>query len=116
MNSTQQDLPLAGLKVIEFTHMVMGPSIGVILADMGADVIKVEPVQGDNTRRLSGSGSGYFAMYNRNKKSLAIDTKSAKGREIVQQLLGDADIVIENFRAGSTPVAGPRRTSRRRSG
>ncbi len=106
MNSTQQDLPLAGLKVIEFTHMVMGPSIGVILADMGADVIKVEPVQGDNTRRLSGSGSGYFAMYNRNKKSLAIDTKSAKGREIVQQLLGDADIVIENFRAGSMDELG----------
>jgi crotonobetainyl-CoA:carnitine CoA-transferase CaiB-like acyl-CoA transferase len=106
MSSTQQDLPLAGLKVIEFTHMVMGPSIGVILADMGADVTKVEPVQGDNTRRLSGSGSGYFAMYNRNKKSLAIDTKSAKGREIVQQLLGDADIVIENFRAGSMDELG----------
>lgn len=106
MSSTQQDLPLAGLKVIEFTHMVMGPSIGVILADMGADVTKVEPVQGDNTRRLSGSGSGYFAMYNRNKKSLAIDTKSVKGREIVQQLLGDADIVIENFRAGSMDELG----------
>ncbi|MFG6415029.1 CaiB/BaiF CoA transferase family protein [Roseateles sp. DC23W] len=100
------DLPLAGLKVIEFTHMVMGPSIGIILADMGADVTKVEPVQGDNTRRLSGSGAGYFAMYNRNKKSLAIDTKSAKGREIVQQLLSDADIVIENFRAGSMDELG----------
>ncbi|MFG6441542.1 CaiB/BaiF CoA transferase family protein [Roseateles sp. LKC17W] len=106
MNRTPQDLPLAGLKVIEFTHMVMGPSIGVILADMGADVTKVEPVQGDNTRRLSGSGAGYFAMYNRNKKSLAIDTKSARGRAIVQQLLGDADIVIENFRAGSMDELG----------
>ncbi|HEY1130244.1 MAG TPA: CaiB/BaiF CoA-transferase family protein [Roseateles sp.] len=106
MSSTHSNLPLAGLKVIEFTHMVMGPSIGVILADMGADVTKVEPVQGDNTRRLSGSGAGYFAMYNRNKKSLAIDTKSAKGREVVQQLLGDADIVIENFRAGSMDELG----------
>lgn len=106
MSSTPQDLPLAGLKVIEFTHMVMGPSIGVILADMGADVTKVEPVKGDNTRRLSGSGSGYFAMYNRNKKSLAIDTQSAEGREIVQQLLGDADIVIENFRAGAMDELG----------
>ena len=106
MSSTQQDLPLAGLKVIEFTHMVMGPSIGVILADMGADVTKVEPVQGDNTRRLSGSGSGYFAMYNRNKKSLAIDTKSPKGREIVQQLLADADILIENFRTGAMDELG----------
>lgn len=109
MSSTQQDLhdlPLAGLKVIEFTHMVMGPSIGVILADMGADVTKIEPVQGDNTRRLSGSGSGYFAMYNRNKKSLAIDTKSEKGRAVVQQLLADADIVIENFRAGSMDELG----------
>lgn len=106
MSSTHSNLPLAGLKVIEFTHMVMGPSIGVILADMGADVTKVEPVQGDNTRRLSGSGAGYFAMYNRNKKSLAIDTKSDKGREIVQQLLSDADIVIENFRAGSMDELG----------
>ncbi len=106
MSSTQQDLPLAGLKVIEFTHMVMGPSIGVILADMGADVTKVEPVKGDNTRRLSGSGSGYFAMYNRNKKSLAIDTKSPKGCEIVQQMLADADVVIENFRTGSMDELG----------
>ena len=109
MSSTQQDLhdlPLAGLKVIEFTHMVMGPSIGVILADMGAEVTKIEPVKGDNTRRLSGSGSGYFAMYNRNKKSLAIDTQSAKGREIVQQMLADADICIENFRTGSMDELG----------
>jgi crotonobetainyl-CoA:carnitine CoA-transferase CaiB-like acyl-CoA transferase len=103
---SQQDLPLSGLKVIEFTHMVMGPSIGLILADMGADVTKIEPVQGDNTRRLSGSGSGYFAMYNRNKKSLAIDTKSAKGRAVVQELLADADVLIENFRSGSMDALG----------
>ncbi|MCE4552869.1 CaiB/BaiF CoA transferase family protein [Roseateles cellulosilyticus] len=104
--TTTEDLPLSGLKVIEFTHMVMGPSIGVILADMGADVTKVEPIKGDNTRRLSGSGAGYFAMYNRNKKSLAIDTKSQKGRALVQQLLADTDVVIENFRAGAMDELG----------
>jgi crotonobetainyl-CoA:carnitine CoA-transferase CaiB-like acyl-CoA transferase len=100
------DLPLAGLKVIEFTHMVMGPSIGVIVADMGADVTKVEPVEGDNTRRLSGSGSGYFAMYNRNKKSLAIDLKSETGRRLVLDLLTDADVLIENFRSGAMEALG----------
>ncbi|RZL35679.1 MAG: CoA transferase [Rubrivivax sp.] len=100
------DLPLAGLKVIEFTHMVMGPSIGLILADMGADVTKVEPVEGDNTRRLSGSGAGYFAMYNRNKKSLAIDLKTWRGRRLVLDLLGDADVLIENFRGGAMDALG----------
>jgi len=107
--TTQQDLldlPLAGLKVIEFTHMVMGPSIGLILADMGADVTKVEPVEGDNTRRLSGSGAGYFAMYNRNKKSLAIDLKAESGRRLVLELLSDADVLIENFRAGAMEALG----------
>jgi crotonobetainyl-CoA:carnitine CoA-transferase CaiB-like acyl-CoA transferase len=75
-----QGAPLRGIKVIEFTHMVMGPTAGVILGDLGADVIKVEPVKGDNTRRLSGSGAGYFPMYNRNKRSLALDLKHPKGR------------------------------------
>ena len=63
-------LPLAGLKVVEFTHMVMGPTVGVVLGDLGADVIKIEPMGGDNTRRLKGSGAGYFPMYNRNKRSI----------------------------------------------
>jgi crotonobetainyl-CoA:carnitine CoA-transferase CaiB-like acyl-CoA transferase len=66
------DLPRSGVKVVEFTHMVMGPAVGVILADMGADVVKVEPINGDNTRRLKGSGAGYFSMYNRNKKVYAL--------------------------------------------
>ena len=103
---TEQELPLAGLKVIEFTHMVMGPSIGLILADMGAQVSKVEPIEGDNTRRLTGSGAGYFAMYNRNKKSLAIDVKSAAGRQVVLDLLADADVLIENFRGGAMDELG----------
>ncbi|MBT6962056.1 MAG: CoA transferase, partial [Rhodospirillaceae bacterium] len=64
-----QNLPLSGTKVVEFTHMVMGPTVGCILADLGADVIKIEPLKGDNTRRLKGSGSGYFPMFNRNKRS-----------------------------------------------
>jgi crotonobetainyl-CoA:carnitine CoA-transferase CaiB-like acyl-CoA transferase len=86
--------------------MVMGPSIGVIVADMGADVTKVEPVEGDNTRRLSGSGAGYFAMYNRNKKSLAVDLKSETGRRLVLELLADADVLIENFRSGAMEALG----------
>ena len=63
-------LPLAGLRVVEFTHMVMGPTCGMVLADMGAEVIKVEPIDGDRTRRLLGAGSGFFPMFNRNKKSI----------------------------------------------
>ncbi|KAB2838903.1 MAG: CoA transferase, partial [Burkholderiales bacterium] len=66
-------LPLAGLKVVEFTHMVMGPAVGLILADLGAEVVKIEPLAGDNTRRLQGAGAGYFAMYNRHKRSLCLD-------------------------------------------
>ncbi len=94
-------LPLTRLQVIEFSHMVMGPAAGVILADLGADVLKVEPLGGDNTRRLSGSGGGYFAMYNRNKKSLCVDLKNPKGRQLVCQLVDKADVLIENFRPGA---------------
>ena len=65
--------PLAGLRVIEFTHMVMGPTCGMVLADLGAEVIKIEPIDGDRTRRLLGAGAGFFPMFNRNKKSIAID-------------------------------------------
>jgi crotonobetainyl-CoA:carnitine CoA-transferase CaiB-like acyl-CoA transferase len=93
--------PLEGLKVIEFTHMVMGPSIGVILGDLGAEVIKVEPIDGDATRRLLGSGAGYFTMYNRNKRSIRIDLKQPRGLEVAKGLAGWADILIENFRPGA---------------
>ncbi|MBS1135674.1 MAG: CoA transferase, partial [Burkholderiaceae bacterium] len=94
-------LPLAGIRVVEFTHMVMGPTCGMILADLGAEVIKVEPVGGDNTRKLIGSGAGFFPMFNRNKKSLAVDTKDVRGREIVLKLVATADIFSENFKAGT---------------
>ena len=73
-------LPYAGLRVVEFTHMVMGPTCGMLLADLGAEVIKVEPLAGDNTRKLLGSGSGFFPMFNRNKKSIAIDLQKPEGR------------------------------------
>ncbi len=94
-------LPLAGLRVIEFTHMVMGPTCGMILADLGAEVIKVEPLIGDNTRRLLGSGAGFYAMFNRNKKSLAVNTQDPRGREIVLKLVAGADVFSENFKAGA---------------
>ncbi|WP_298686263.1 CoA transferase [uncultured Sphingomonas sp.] len=94
-------LPLAGIKVIEFTHMVMGPSTGVILADLGADVIKVEPLGGDQTRKLLGSGAGYFPMFNRNKRSICLDLKSEAGLAAARALCEGADVVVENFRPGT---------------
>jgi crotonobetainyl-CoA:carnitine CoA-transferase CaiB-like acyl-CoA transferase len=93
--------PLAGLKVVEFTHMVMGPAIGHILASLGAEVVRVEPIGGDATRRLMGSGAGYFPMYNRHKQSICLDLKSPAGLKVAKALAGEADILIENFRPGA---------------
>ena len=93
--------PLAGLKVIEFTHMVMGPTVGHVLASLGAEVVRVEPIGGDSTRRLLGSGAGYFPMYNRHKASICLDLKSADGLKIARELSGQADILVENFRPGA---------------
>jgi len=98
--------PLAGLKVVEFTHMVMGPSIGVILGDLGADVVKVEPEGGDHTRRLLGSGAGYFPMFNRNKRSICLDLKSPEGLAAARRLIDEADVMIENFRPGALEKLG----------
>ncbi len=103
--STETGL-LSGIKVVEFTHMVMGPAAGLVLADLGADVIKVEPVGGDKTRRLRGSGAGYFSMYNRNKKSLSIVLKSEEGKQLALKLIDEADIFIENFRPGALEKLG----------
>lgn len=100
------DLPLSGIKVIEFSHMVMGPAAGLVLADLGADVIRVEPIHGDKTRSLKGSGSGYFAMYNRNKKAICLNLKSANGLLAAKKLLRDADVLIENFRPGAMQKLG----------
>ena len=94
-------LPLQNIKVLEFTHAVMGPTTGLLLADMGAEVIHIEPTQGDETRRLKGFGTGYFPFYNRNKKSLAIDIKSKPGQDIIYQMVEGADVVVENFGPGT---------------
>ena len=101
-----RSLPLAGLRVFEFVHMVMGPTCGLVLADMGAEVIKVEPPEGDHTRKLTASGAGFFPAYNRNKKSLAIDLRSPQGRATIRRLLASADVVTENFRPGAMQKLG----------
>jgi crotonobetainyl-CoA:carnitine CoA-transferase CaiB-like acyl-CoA transferase len=104
---TANDLPLAGVRVVEFCHVIMGPTCGLILGDLGADVIKVEPApNGDNTRRMVGSGAGFFATYNRNKRSLALDMKTPEGMEIAKKLIASADVLTENFRPGAMDALG----------
>ncbi len=108
--STSKPLPYEGLRVVEFTHMVMGPTCGMVLADLGAEVIKVEPIghghEGDGTRKLLGSGAGFFPLFNRNKKSLALDLKTPEGKEAVLRLIATADIVSENFKPGTMKKLG----------
>ncbi len=98
---TTSSKPLAGLKVLDFGHTIMGPCAGVVFADLGADVVKIEPVDGDPTRRLPGFAAGFFATYNRNKRSIAIDLKRPEGQAIVHRLVRDADVVLENFGPGT---------------
>jgi len=93
-------LPLEGIRVIEFSHMVMGPSCGMILADLGAEVIKVEPPEGDKTRQLPGLGCGFFRTFNRNKKSVVLDIDTPAGLATAVDLIASADVMIENFRPG----------------
>ncbi len=90
--------PLRGLRVVEFSHMVMGPTCGMVLADMGAEVIKVEPIDGDRTRHLLGAGAGFFPMFNRNKKSIAINLHHPEGAAVARKLAASADVVAENFK------------------
>jgi crotonobetainyl-CoA:carnitine CoA-transferase CaiB-like acyl-CoA transferase len=99
-------LPLHGIRVVEFTHMVMGPTCGMILADLGAEVIKIEPLTGDNTRKLMGSGAGFFPMFNRNKKSLCVDVKTKAGQKLVHRLVKTADVFSENFKTGTMDKLG----------
>ncbi|MGZ5179491.1 MAG: CaiB/BaiF CoA transferase family protein [Ramlibacter sp.] len=103
-------LPYEGLRVVEFTHMVMGPTCGLVLGDLGAEVIKVEPVghgrEGDATRRLLGSGAGFFPLFNRNKKSVALDLQTPAGREAALRLVATADVVSENFKPGAMKKLG----------
>ncbi|HEY7742301.1 MAG TPA: CaiB/BaiF CoA-transferase family protein [Burkholderiales bacterium] len=101
-----QKLPLEGIRVAEFCHVVMGPTCGLVLADLGAEVIKVEPLEGDHTRKLVASGAGFFPTYNRNKKSFAVDLKAPEGREAVLKLIASADVLTENFRPGAMDKLG----------
>ncbi len=98
--------PLAGVKVIEFAHVMAGPTCGLMLADMGADVIKVERVpDGEDTRRMTpptiDGEAAAFLMMNRNKRGMAVDLKHEKGKAIARRLLRTADVAIENFRKGT---------------
>ena len=106
MPEQQKQLPYAGLRVVEFTHMVMGPTCGMVLADLWAEVIKVETIAGDNTRKLLGSGAGFFALFNRNKKSIALDLQTPQGKEAALRLIATADIVSENFKPGTMKKLG----------
>ena len=106
MTEQQKQLPYAGLRVVEFTHMVMGPTCGMVLADLGAEVIKVEPMAGDNTRKLIGSGAGFFPLFNRNKKSIALDLQTPEGKEAALRLVATADVVSENFKPGTMKKLG----------
>jgi crotonobetainyl-CoA:carnitine CoA-transferase CaiB-like acyl-CoA transferase len=104
---TSSGLPLAGIRVLELGHTVMGPSCGLVLADMGAEVIKVERApKGDDTRRLMGFGKGFFTFYNRNKKSLVIDLKSERGVALLKKIAQTADVFIENFGPGAVDRLG----------
>lgn len=101
IDDAQVPMPLKGVRVVEFTHMVMGPAAGAMLASLGADVVRIEPVGGDSTRRLLGSGAGYFPMYNRHKASVCLDLKSEEGLAVARDLAANADVLIENFRPGA---------------
>jgi crotonobetainyl-CoA:carnitine CoA-transferase CaiB-like acyl-CoA transferase len=102
MTEAKNHLPLSGIRVLELSHAVMGPTCGLILADMGAEVIKVERApEGDETRRLKGFGLGFFPFLNRNKKSIAIDLKSDRGKDLLGKLLLSADVFVENFAPGT---------------
>ena len=94
------ELPLEGVRVVEMTHMVMGPSCGMILAQLGAEVIKVEPPVGDKTRSLGGMGTSFFPLFNRGKRSIVLDFDKAEDRETMHRLLETADVFLENFRDG----------------
>lgn len=107
MTETTKPGPLSGIRVLEFTHMIMGPSCAMVLADLGADVVKVEPgPDGDNTRRLMGAAIGFFPSFNRNKRSLSLDLKQPASLELVRKLAAQADVVVENFRPGAMDKLG----------
>jgi crotonobetainyl-CoA:carnitine CoA-transferase CaiB-like acyl-CoA transferase len=99
-------LPLHGIRVLEFGHTILGPCCGMVLADLGADVLKIEPPGGEHTRRLKGFGAGYFAFFNRNKRSVVLDYKTSSGLDAAQDLIRGADVLIENMAPGALQRAG----------
>lgn len=108
MSSEHDRLPLDGIRVVEFSHVVMGPACGLVLADLGADVVKVEPTTGDKTRTLGAASAGVFTTYSRNKRSVAVDIGTTEGLAFAKRLLAEADVLIENFRPGALDAAGLR--------
>ena len=107
MSGPEAPLPLAGVRVVEFSHVVMGPACGVVLADLGAEVIKVEPPQGgDKTRYLGAASAGLFTTYSRNKRSVAVDVRAPEGLAFARRLVAEADVLIENFRPGALDAVG----------
>jgi crotonobetainyl-CoA:carnitine CoA-transferase CaiB-like acyl-CoA transferase len=103
---TTPNLPLSGVRVIEMTHMVMGPTCGMILAQLGAEVIKIEPPAGDKTRSLGGMGTSFFPLFNRGKKSVVLDLAKAEDQDTMHRLLASADVFLENFRDGQLEKQG----------
>ena len=103
---TGTELPLTGVRVVEMTHMVMGPTCGMILAQLGAEVIKVEPPGGDKTRSLGGMGTSFFPLFNRGKRSIVLDFAKPDDRETMHALLTSADVFLENFRDGQLEKQG----------
>ena len=106
MSSEHDRLPLDGIRVVEFSHVVMGPACGLVLADLGADVVKVEPTTGDKTRTLGAASAGVFTTYSRNKRSVAVDIGAPEGLAFAKRLIAEADVLIENFRPGALDAAG----------
>src|ERR1700712_4836883 len=103
---TGTGLPLEGVRVVEMTHMVMGPTCGMVLAQLGAEIIKVEPPAGDKTRSLGGMGTSFFPLFNRGKRSVVLDFAKAEDREMMHRLLASADVFLENFRDGQLDKQG----------
>src|SRR3979490_3055383 len=94
--------PLAGLRVLELSHTVMGPTAGLIFAELGADVIKVEPAPGgDHTRGLGGFAAGFFAAFRRKQRRLGVDLKRPEGQAVIQRLVPSVDLVLENYGPGT---------------
>ena len=100
-------LPLANIRVVELSHIVAGPTAGLLLADLGAEVIKIERLgTGDQARTMPGAGHAGFYHFNRNKRSLAVDLKSDKGKALVKRLIDKADVCLDNFAPGALERAG----------